>query len=214
MGIIIDVVIIAILILSICLGYKKGLVNVIFNIFAFIVAIVATLILYKPISNIVINNTQIDENIRNAIIEKYGVEDVEENEKKSTGLSAFIEGTIEEATNETKEETVENLANEISVKAIQVVTGIILFVIIRIVLIFLKFLTESLASHPIIRQFNGVGGALYGALRAVVIVYILVNVLYLALSVNQNGKIQEAVDNSYITKYLYEHNLIINTIDF
>ena len=198
MGIVIDVVTIAILILSVWLGYKKGLVNVIFNIFAFIVAIIATLILYKPVSNIIINNTQIDDNIKNAIIEKYGVEDVDETEKESTGLSSFIEGTIEKAMNETKQETVEDLAEEISLKVVQVVTGIILFIVIRVILICLRFLTASLAEFPIIKQFNEVGGA----------------ILYLVVVINQNGKIQEAVDNSYITKYLYEHNLIINTIDF
>ena len=34
MGLIIDIVVIAILALSIIMGYKKGLINVIFNIFA------------------------------------------------------------------------------------------------------------------------------------------------------------------------------------
>ena len=44
MGIIVDIVVVTILLLNIVIGYKKGLVNVIFNIFAFLIAIIITLI--------------------------------------------------------------------------------------------------------------------------------------------------------------------------
>ena len=45
MGLVIDGVVIAIFILSIFIGYKKGLINVIFNILAFFIAIIIALIL-------------------------------------------------------------------------------------------------------------------------------------------------------------------------
>ena len=57
MGIVIDIVVIAILVLNIIIGYKKGLINVVFNILAFFIAIIITFILYKTVSNFIINNT-------------------------------------------------------------------------------------------------------------------------------------------------------------
>ena len=60
MGLLMDIVLVAILVLNIIIGYKKGLINVIFNICAFLLAIVITIILYKPVSNIIIENTTID----------------------------------------------------------------------------------------------------------------------------------------------------------
>ena len=51
-------------------GYKKGLIGVAFNLCAFLVAIIVTWILYNPVTNLVINNTEIDDGIKNAIIEK------------------------------------------------------------------------------------------------------------------------------------------------
>ena len=68
MGILADILIIAILIINIIIGYKKGLVNVIFNIFAFLIAIIITFIAYKPISEIIIKNTSIYDNIKSTII--------------------------------------------------------------------------------------------------------------------------------------------------
>lgn len=49
MGLLMDIILIAILVLNVIIGYKKGLINVIFNICAFLLAIVITIILYLKI---------------------------------------------------------------------------------------------------------------------------------------------------------------------
>ena len=69
MGIVIDIILIAIVLLSTFLGYKKGLVKLGANLFAGIIAIILTLVLYRPVSDIIIKNTTIDEKIENAIIQ-------------------------------------------------------------------------------------------------------------------------------------------------
>ena len=69
MGIIIDISLIAILLLSTFLGYKKGLVKLGAKLFAGIIAIILTIVLYKPVANAIIKNTPIDEKIENIIIE-------------------------------------------------------------------------------------------------------------------------------------------------
>ena len=57
MGIIIDIVIVAILILSVFIGYKQGLVKVIFNVCALLVAIIAGVSGYFIYKNIEENKT-------------------------------------------------------------------------------------------------------------------------------------------------------------
>ena len=60
MGVIIDIIIIAIIAISTFLAYTKGLIALAFKLCAFIIAIVVTFILYNPVSNLVINVTNID----------------------------------------------------------------------------------------------------------------------------------------------------------
>ena len=67
---IVDIIIIAILALSIFLGYKKGLIELSVKLVAVIIALVATLILYRPISSLIINTTTIDEKIQQSILNK------------------------------------------------------------------------------------------------------------------------------------------------
>ena len=94
MGILIDIVIILILILNIISGYKKGLVNVIFNVFAFFAAIVITFILYKPISNMIIENTNIKETIKLKIIDSQigdNTNENQENKESDNKVTKYIE---------------------------------------------------------------------------------------------------------------------------
>ena len=54
MGVVIDIILIGVLASNIYLGYKRGLINVVFKLLAMIVALIITLILFKPISNLII----------------------------------------------------------------------------------------------------------------------------------------------------------------
>ena len=209
MAILMDIIVIAIILLNIIIGYKKGLVNVIVNIFEFLLAIAVTVILYKPISNVIINNTQIDDRIRETIIVK-NTEDNKENETNEENVNKFMANQIKEKTADAKEYAIETIADTIAINTVQILTGIILFVAIRFIITLLKFLTNNLSNIPVIKQFNKIGGVLYGLIRAIIIIYIILTILFFVVSINTNGIIASTIENTYITKFLYQNNIIIN----
>ena len=63
---------------------------------------------------------------------------------------------------------------------------------------------------PIIKQFNQVGGLAYGILKGLVIIYLLLTIMFLVISINGNGAIAEAINNSHITKFLYDNNIVVD----
>ena len=63
MGIILDIVLIAIIALNVFICYKKGLVKLAVGLIAVAAAIILALVFYKPVSNLIIENTELDENI-------------------------------------------------------------------------------------------------------------------------------------------------------
>ena len=163
MGIVVDVIIVAIILLSTFLAYRKGLVKLAIGLVAFIVAVVLTVILYQPISNLIINGTGIDEMIEDAIYEKANDIMKEDEEDSLTGE------IIEQAKNEMLPETARTLA-------VNIVRGgviIILFLGIRIGLKFVTFIADLVAKLPILDQINKAGGLIYGILRGALIVYAL-----------------------------------------
>lgn len=152
MSIVIDLIVIGIIALFTFLGYKQGLVKAAIKILSFLIAIVVAFILYKPVSNLVINNTSIDDNIKNTIIQRIGVE-----ENKEIQIDdSFTSKMISEANN-----TVEEVANIFSVKLIETGILLILFIAIKITLKFISALTDLITKLPILKQINKLRAELY-----------------------------------------------------
>ena len=118
MGILVDIIVIAIIALSVFLGYRKGLIALAIKLFAVIIALVATLILYKPISALIINNTSLDETIQNAIIDKVETNNQDTEQNNENTNSTEPETTVETIANQAKEEILPETAKELSINII------------------------------------------------------------------------------------------------
>lgn len=161
MEIIIDLLIILIVVLSIWLGYKKGLTESLLKIFNFFIALIISIILFTPISNFVINNTQIDEFLQDSIISKFNnneeVGEVETENNMPTIFNNYISNQIKESTNEAKEIIIKESARHVSIIIINIGIIITLFLITRIILIFIKGITNLITKLPVIKQCNEFG---------------------------------------------------------
>ena len=202
MGIILDIIILCILGLSIFLGYRKGLISVIFNLCALFLAIILTWILYTPISNLIIENTQLDEKIEATIIEK-GVVESDGSNLKNGEKNEYLEEFIKKAINEKKNEAVKNTAGILAEKTVSIIVAVGLFIILRIGLIFIKFIANGIAELPLIKQFNKAGGILYGILRGIIIICAIFTICFILISVNNAETISQAIETSIISKFIF-----------
>lgn len=217
MSIIIDLIIVGILGLSIFFGYKKGLTKCVIKILSFVIALVVAFILFKPVSNFVIKNTQIDDNIKEAVM-NIVKEDVQENGKvkEDTNLPDsmvnYINESIEKAVVEAKTNVVEVAAENISIMTVNVGVAILLFILVRIALIFVSALSSIITDLPIIKQFDKAGGILYGLLKALVIIFVLFALISLISPMIEQTGIVIAIHKSFIGSLLYDHNILLNIL--
>lgn len=202
MGIVIDIILVLIVALSAFLGYKKGLVELGAKLFAGIIAIVITLIIYKPVGNIVIKNTSIDEKIENTILEKT-TNVIDENSKVSD--NKYIQNASDNAVSQVKEEILPEQARNIAVNVIYIATALILFIVTKIVLSIVISLANAVASLPILKQFNEVGGLLYGLVRGAIISFVLILVIGTVAKLNPNGSLSKNVESTYLLKEVYNN---------
>lgn len=201
MGIIIDIILIAILIISAFLGYKKGLVKLGTKLFAGIIAIILTIIIYKPVANLIINNTQLDENIKNTIIENASGFITEDNQETNT----ITKEVTDQVKNEVKNEILPTEAENIAKSAIYAITSIVLFVLVKIVLSIIISLMDFVAKLPILKQFNEVGGMAYGIVRGLIIIGICILLMGVYTKIKPETGLNQNIQNSYITKTLYKN---------
>lgn len=215
MFIVVDLVILLIFALCILLGYKRGLAGCLIKVLTFFIAVVVAIVLFKPASAIVTSTTQIDENIQTSIVNVFekdeGKKDDDKEENKSP-IMEYISDKAEEATEEKKKEVVSNAAKDISIKIIDVLCFIAIFIIARIALLFVKALTDLITKLPIIKQCDKIGGVIYGILQSFVIVFIaLALITFISTMVNQY-EVLELVNKSYIGSILNNNNILLRII--
>ena len=212
MGIILDIIILAIMALSIFWGYKRGLVRVAVKLCAFLIAVIVTLVFYKPVSNMIMDNTEFDEKIENVIIENGTRELEESDEEENKNILENMQEYVDTTVAQTQNEIVQKAAKEISVRLINILVIVGLFVATRLILIALELISDLITSIPIIKQFNELGGALYGIVRGLALIYVILAIVFLIISVSANNSVLTLIDSSIITQVMYKNNILLNII--
>ena len=196
MNFVVDIIIVLIIVISALLAYRKGLISLSVQLLATIISILIIIVIYKPVSNLIINTTGIDEYIQNEILEK--VTDVVEQDKENNNQ---IVETIE---NGMLPETARNL----SIDIVQGGVILILYILLRVALRFVTGLVNIVAKVPIIKQINKLGGVLYGIIRGLLLVYVILLFVNLSGNINSNNTVYKSVESSTLGKFMNENNLI------
>ena len=218
-GILVDLVIISMIISSTYWGYRKGLVGVIFKVLVFIVSLLIVFVLYKPVSNSIIKNTEIDEKIAEVIrsnLEGTTLSDgqlLQASESNfSTGVVNLINSFVSEALNQAKSDAVGYVSVELSYFIVRVGTMLLLFMLSKFFLLFIRFAAELIANFTFIKMFNKSGGLIYGVIKGFLLVYLILAILSVISPLVSSWGIMNAVEDSYLGSTMYNNNIILNLI--
>ena len=197
MGILFDLGILLIIFISTIIGYKVGFIKVAFRLLSFILALVIALVLYKPISNLIIDHTSIPHKIETQISSRLSSED-----KSST------DNIVSNYYNNVKNYSTNVMAHNISITIVNISSVLLVFIITRFLLFFLKFSTDLIAKLPLIKQFNHIGGFIYGLIAGFFIVYFIFTVITLLAPLIDLSKILNLINSSIIGNIMYNNNII------
>lgn len=205
MALIIDLIIVAIILLFTFLGYKRGLVKLAISLCTFFIAIIVAFALFKPISNVVIENTSIDETIENTITDNILPEGTSPEDKVEKDLdlpNMILKGS---------ENTVKDIANSFSTAIIETACFLIIFIVVKIVLKFVTVLADLIAKLPILKQFNELGGTIYGVLEGLLIVFVIFAIISL-VSPLMDASILNNINESVLGSWFYNNNILVDFI--
>lgn len=221
MFLIIDLAIIAVLIICITLGYKRGLTGSLIKILSFVLALVIALILFRPVSNFIIDNTKIDDSVKESIVEIFEKKESEEKDNKEekeedTTVAApiieYMNEQVEKSTEQVKSNAVNKVAQQISITIINIGVILLLFLIVRFALTFVKALTNLITKLPVIKQFDKLGGILFGIIQAIVIILIVLAIISFIVPIIGDYSITKLIGQSYIGSILYNNNILLKII--
>lgn len=127
-------------------------------------------------------------------------------------MPGVITNYIEETTQNAKNAGIELAAENVSITLVRLMVGILLFIVVRIVLIFVKIFTNIVEKLPIIKQFNKAGGILYGILEGCFIIFMVLAVISILSSMMDISFLLNAINDSYLGSILYHNNLLLKLI--
>ena len=211
----VDLIIIVIMVSSIFVGLKKGLISCIIDIAAVIVALILAILLCRPITNLVIENTNFDESLATTISQNIPLSDtdfkVEANTNLPEGIVDYI-NSITENVNTSKEEAFNAIGVEIASGIISVIVFISIFVIVRIILTLIKVVSKIIDKIPLLSQVNKVGGAVLGAIEGAIIIYVIFAAVSIIAPVISDTNLLELINSSNIGSIMYNNNLVLNSM--
>lgn len=218
MVLIIDLAIIVIIGLCIFLGYRKGLIGVAFKILSFFIALIVAVTLSTPLANFIINNTEVDDSIQSAIQDKFISTDEQMQEGQEVEVSGkdsfsqeivkYINGTVSQV----KNDSIKVISHNLTILIIRVIVAIGLYIVTKFILYFFRKIADVIAEIPIIKQFNKLGGLIYGVLEGVLIVYVVLAIASLLAPMISNTEFFVAINNSFIGSIMYNNNLILKIL--
>ncbi len=189
MGIILDLIVIAIILIFVFLGSKKGFVKSVIEVVGFITAIYLAMTLSAPLANFTYDKI-VEPAVSNSINKT--VENVAENttqalnEQVFESLPGFVKNNIDISNinvigyNNVGSEICSNIVKPISLPFIKGVFTLILFIILSFITKILAKLINKLFSFRLIGKVNSVLGGVIGVFKGIifaVIFIILVNII-------------------------------------
>lgn len=136
----------------------------------------------------------------------------QDNEDKSNSSPSFIDKLIEQKSQELQDAQksfTDALSEQITDSVLGLIAIIFLYIAIRLFLFMLFKILGLVFELPLLRSVNKLAGALIGIVNALFIVYILTGAMVLFLPADVSRTVQEAVSQTYITKYFYENNILL-----
>lgn len=219
-GILVDLVIISIIASNAFWGYRRGLVGVIFKVLTFIVSILIMFVLYKPVSNTIMERTQLDEwlsakiaeNIEGTTLKDGELIEYDDNSSVSRVVVDELNSFVKDALKKAETNVVEYVSTNIAIRMIRIGTMLCLFIVSRFFLLFIRFFAEIIANLPIIRMFNRSGGLIYGVIKGFLVTYVILGVFSIISPLISNWGVLDAIQDSSLGKKMYNDNVIIEFI--
>jgi uncharacterized membrane protein required for colicin V production len=215
-GLLVDLVIIGIIISNAFWGYRRGLVNVIFQALAFIVSLLIMFVLYKPVANMIMENTSLDERLSAAIEANLTGTTLEsgdliqaEQSNISTSVVELINSFVTEALQKAESNVMGYVSTQLAKTMIYTGTMLLLFIISRFLLVFVRVFAELIGNLPIIKMINKSGGLVYGIVKAFVVIYAVLAILSVVSPFASQLGIIAAIQDSHLGSAMYNNNFIL-----
>lgn len=218
-----DIIVLAIILITTFLGYKKGFIKTGFGMLSFFIAIALTFMFYKPVMNLIKEKTNF-ENWLYEYLYSMNLDEKEDNNLESgdsTVLAESGEAYLEKLPQaiveildleSVKENVKVTVTQKIVDFALKLLSILIVYIASKLILMVLVLVLDSIAKLPILKQFNKLFGLIIGLILGLIRVYTVCAIVALISSMPVGESVSTIVNNSLFAHLFYDNNLLLKIL--
>ncbi len=208
----VDGLIVIIVIFAIIQGYRRGFVHTFIHTVGWILAVVLGFIWHPHVIGFLKEKTGFYDAIRERIAERVAENAGNTADSVMTGIPEVIRDLLDKA--------IDSATNAIAISLSENLTNLIFNIIgflavaaaIKLFLMTLTFLFSKEKNDGFIGGIDGFFGLLAGALKGVILIYILLAFMVPVTSLSGSSFLIDQLDGSVLGSYLYDNNLILRMV--
>ncbi len=190
-----DVFVYAFVLLFVWFGYKSGLIKTVFGFLSYFISIGISVLIYPYVSKALSENQ---------IILDYVGKIADKAHIGGQNSGSFIEKVLLSSVNDAA-------SNMVSGFLINILAFLLVLVISKILLAVISRCLNLVAKLPVISSVNRIGGAVFGGLKSILILYIVFSILIFVPG-TANDIIVDNINESHIANKFYTENIIVDIL--
>lgn len=213
---VLDIAILAIMGISIFLGYRKGFLKTITGLAAILLSLVLATTFHSPVAAYLKSSAvyqKVYESTYSAI--EVPEDETEQSSDFGTGklnLPKDFTKAMQKGVDAATHSVASSLAEMVANAAVNILSMLLLFVGVRLILLLVTFLAGLFTKLPLIGWCDGLLGALFGLLRGFLMIYLVLTVATFAVTVSPDGGVAQSVKQSEFAKVMYHNNVLLDFV--
>lgn len=221
---IVDIVIIVVILLFIFAFGSKGFVASVLKSCSWLISIIVTYFLYPIVSGI-IRKTFIFDLLKEFIYGAMNLDGISAENGvgqisaiNSLSLPQGLKGMLADNNNSVIYDLLgvntlqEYIAGYVANIILNIVISLLVFFVIAVIIKAVSGALKLAVKLPLVKQINGLGGALIGVFWGVIFVWVIMALSTLFIATPVFSEMITAIDSSFIGKLLYDNNVIMNVL--
>lgn len=216
---ILDVIVIAVVLITGIVGIKKGLIAVITKLVGVILATILAFTLYKSVASYLYSNFSFGKSINAYIQNAIGSSQNEEEEKVSITEILNKFGLQNKVNIEEEKENIDDgttltqvVANKITSYIMNIIAFLVVFIVVIIVTAVASLILSAIFSMPLLSSINKIGGFAIEIVLSLIKLWVILELISILSPMSGMQWINAQIEASVFVKFLYEHNLLTNLI--
>lgn len=219
---ILDIFVILIILVFGLIAYYKGFIKACIGFLPSLISIIATYILQKPVS-IFLRSTILFEKIKSTVYTSMNLENIISNSAleiqtdiiNNMNIPEFIKNALLENNNPVVyrllnvDKIQDYIAGFIANICINIISVIVIYICVFLIARVAVSLLDIFSKLPVVNTFNHILGFTIGALKGIIIIWLLGIIITFFYSSQSMLSLFELLDSSIIAKFFYNNNILL-----